>query len=95
MPRIAAARLSQAPLKAAATTEAKDRQRINLSLRVSTVDQARALGLNISRIAEDGLAAAVREEKARRWSDENRVAIEHFNARIDRDGPLNADLLSF
>ncbi|MGQ0697983.1 MAG: type II toxin-antitoxin system CcdA family antitoxin [Panacagrimonas sp.] len=71
------------------------RRRVNLSLRASTIDGARELGLNISRIAEDKLAEAVREEKSRRWTEENREAIEAYNERIKRDGPLNADLLSF
>jgi antitoxin CcdA len=72
-----------------------ERQRINLSLQASTVKEARALGLNLSRLAEDKISQAVREEKARRWQEENREAIEHHSRRIERDGPLNADLMSF
>lgn len=71
------------------------RRRVNLSLRASTLDEARALGLNISRLADDKLAEAVREEKGRRWLEENREAIEHHTRRIERDGMWNKDLLRF
>lgn len=71
------------------------RRRVNLSLRASTLDEARALGLNLSRIADDKLAEAVREEKGRRWLEENREAIEYHTRRIERDGMWNKDLLSF
>lgn len=71
------------------------RRRINLSLRASTIDEARALGLNISRIAEEVLADAIKTEKARRWADENHEAIEHHAKRIKRQGMWNKDLVSF
>lgn len=71
------------------------RRRVNLSLRASTLDEARALGLNISRLADDKLAEAVREEKGRRWLEENREAIEHHTRRIERNGMWNKDLLRF
>lgn len=71
------------------------RRRVNLSLRASTLDDARELGLNISRITDDKLAEAVRDEKGRRWLEENREAIEYHTKRIERDGPLNADLIRF
>lgn len=71
------------------------RRRINLSLRASTIDEARALGLNISRIAEDVLAHAIKTEKARRWADENQKAIAHHAERIKRHGMWNKDLVSF
>lgn len=71
------------------------RQRVNLSLRVSTVQQARALGLNLSRIVDETLAEAVRAEKARRWEQENKAAIEHHAQRIERKGMWNKDLVSF
>ncbi|MGQ0530933.1 MAG: type II toxin-antitoxin system CcdA family antitoxin [Panacagrimonas sp.] len=71
------------------------RRRVNLSLSANILDDARALGLNISRIADDTLAAAVREEKARRWAEDNRAAIEHHTRRIERSGMWNKDLVRF
>lgn len=71
------------------------RQRVNISLRASTVEEARALGLNLSRLTEESLQRAIREEKGRRWAEENREAIEYHRRRIERDGMWNQDLLTF
>lgn len=71
------------------------RARVNLSLSTHIVSEARALGLNLSRIADAKLAEAVKEEKERRWLENNRGALEAFNARILREGPWNKDLISF
>lgn len=94
--------MSPPPTKPVVTTGPKQprsastvRRRVNLSLRASTLDDARELGLNISRIADDKLAEAVREEKGRRWAEENRAAIEHHAKRIERSGMWNKDLVRF
>jgi antitoxin CcdA len=94
MPRTAKLR-STTSRPARATKPTSERARVNLSLRSGNVEEARELGLNLSRIADEGIAAAVRAERARRWTEENREAIEHHRRRIERDGPLNADLISF
>jgi len=91
MPRTSAKKVAKTPEKPGPSL----RRRINLSLRASTIDEARALGLNISRIAEDVLADAIKTEKARRWADENQKAIEHHAQRIKRHGMWNKDLVSF
>ena len=64
------------------------RKRVNLTVREDIMAEARALGLNTSRAAEAGIEAAVREEKGRRWREENREAIEAHNRRIEREGTL-------
>jgi antitoxin CcdA len=51
--------------------------------------QARALGLNPETIAEAALKRAVGDEKARRWAEENRAAIEaHARWIEEHDTPL-------
>jgi antitoxin CcdA len=92
MPSLPATSTNKAP---AARTKTAGRRRVNLSLSASTLDDARALGLNISSIADAKLAEAVREEKARRWLEANREAIEHHTKRIERSGMWNKDLVSF
>ena len=63
----------------------------NLSLAETLLAEARALDINLSRAAETGIATAVAEEKARRWRQENREAIEHYNAWVEENGlPLEA-----
>lgn len=58
----------------------------NLSLDADLVAEARALDINVSRAAEEGLARAVSEEKARRWKEENREAMESWNAYVEKHG---------
>ena len=68
---------------------------VNLSISDAILREARALKLNLSQVLEEGLRERLKRRRAEKWLEENRAAIEHFNARIERDGPLNADLLSF
>ena len=66
----------------------------NLTLDPALVAEARALGVNISRAAEDGLRAAVRAARAEVWRQENKVAIHSSNAWVERVGlPLAAKRL--
>jgi antitoxin CcdA len=71
------------------------RRRLNLSIRENLIEEARKAHFNLSRFLEEKLEQALREERGRRWREENQAALAAFNKRIARDGPLNADLLSF
>lgn len=54
------------------------------------LDEARQLGVNISKAAESGIVSAIRAERARRWKEENAEAIAEHNARIAAEGlPLS------
>lgn len=82
--------------KAASRTEpSATKRRINLTVDARLVERARAVGLNVSQIAEAALIQRLREEDGRRWLEENREAIEHHRRRIERDGMWNRDLVSF
>ncbi len=50
------------------------------------VEEAKALGLNLSQLAEEALAKAVSEEKSRLWREENKEAIESSNEYVRRNG---------
>ena len=66
------------------------RKSTNLSLDAQLVADAKAFGLNLSETAERAIAEAVREEKVRRWKEENHEAIEAYNRYIDEHGvPLS------
>ena len=52
------------------------------------MSDARALQLNASRAAEAGIEAAVRKAKERAWLEDNKVAIQAYNDRIEREGTL-------
>lgn len=64
------------------------RKRVNLTVREDVMKEAKELGLNASKAAEAGIESAVREEKGRRWLEENREAIKAHNRRIEREGVL-------
>lgn len=70
-----------------ATRSPRGRKRgTNVSLQASLVDEARALGVGISSACEQGLSAAVKAEKERRWREENAEAIESWNRYVAEYG---------
>lgn len=62
------------------------RKSTNLSLDAQLVAAAKNLDINISRAAEQGIALAVAEERARLWRIENRATIKSLNDYVDRHG---------
>lgn len=62
------------------------RKATNVSLDVSLVATAKELGLNVSRGCEAGLAAAIADERRKRWLEENQEAIAASNAWIAEHG---------
>jgi antitoxin CcdA len=68
---------------------------VNLSLSVKVLDTARELGINPSATVDALLAEEVRRRYWERWNADNREAIEHYNARIAREGLPLARYRSF
>lgn len=62
------------------------RRPTNLSLDAELVADARAFDINVSRACEEGLEHAVREERRRRWIEENREAMEASNEYVRQHG---------
>lgn len=62
------------------------RKATNLSLDRQLLEEARALDVNLSRAAEEGLRAAVKAEKERQWKVENHDAIEGINKWVEENG---------
>lgn len=58
----------------------------NLSLDQELLKDARALGVNISAAAEQGVSDAVRKAKGEAWLEENREAIEANNRWVEENG---------
>jgi antitoxin CcdA len=56
---------------------------INLSLNSDLLRVGKELGLNISAIAEEALAQAVKERLSQRWLAENAAAIQVYNRRTE------------
>lgn len=67
------------------------RKPTNLSLDADLLRQAKALNLNLSRAAEDGVRLAVSVAKAEQWKAENAAAIRSSNTYVEQHGlPLDS-----
>ncbi len=69
---------------------AQPRKPTNLSLDSALLTEARALNVNLSRAAEEGVRAAVTAAKAAQWRAENAEALQSSNSYVERHGlPLD------
>lgn len=67
------------------------RIKVNLTLDAEVAEMARALGLNMSRLAEAAIAEAAKAERNRLWRAENQAAIAAYAEEVAQDGlPLTA-----
>lgn len=71
------------------------RVKVNLTLDADVADAARSLGLNMSRLAEAAIIEASRQERNRRWREENRSAIDAYAAEIATEGLPLANFRTF
>lgn len=71
------------------------RVKVNLTLDADVADTARALGLNMSRLAEAAIADAAKAERNRLWRAENRAAIGAYADEVAREGTPLAKYRSF
>jgi antitoxin CcdA len=62
------------------------RRATKVTIDQALLDEAKGLGINISRAAEAGIKSAVRAEKERLWQVENADAIASYNRYIDENG---------
>lgn len=62
------------------------RRATSMTLDAALLDEARALGINLSRAAEEGILAQVRAARARRWKEENAADIAAYNKWIAENG---------
>nr|WP_042444652.1 type II toxin-antitoxin system CcdA family antitoxin [Methylobacterium sp. B34] len=62
------------------------RRATNVSLNSDLLEQAKTLGINVSRACERGLAQQIAELRDRQWLEENREAIQSSNAYVEAHG---------
>jgi antitoxin CcdA len=62
------------------------RKSTNITLRVDLVEEAKALGVNLSQAAEVGVADAVARKRAEKWLAENQEALDSSNAFVEQHG---------
>lgn len=66
------------------------RIKVNLTLDAEVAEAARALGLNMSRLAEQAIAEAAKAERNRLWREETRAANAAYADEVAREGlPLS------
>lgn len=66
------------------------RKPTNISVDTNLIAEAKELEVNVSRAAEEGIAKAVTDEKAKRWLAENKEALESSNRYVEKHGlPLS------
>ena len=63
----------------------------NVTLTEGLLSEAKALQINVSSAAEDGLRRAVAQKRADLWLDANRLAIDSSNQFVEQNGlPLSS-----
>lgn len=67
----------------------------NLSLNADLLKIGKELGLNLSCLAEEAIAKAVRARLAEAWLSENAEAIKIYNKRIETQGAFSDGLRNF
>jgi len=67
----------------------------NLSINSDLLQQAKEHHINLSQALEVRLAEILRDEKRRKWQEENREAIEQYNRRIEVRGLFSDGLRQF
>lgn len=71
------------------------RSKVNLTLDTEVSAEARQLGLNMSRLAEEAIASAVKEERNRQWREQNKDALEAYRREIEQEGLALSQFRSF
>ena len=66
---------------------------VNLTINAALLEDAKALGINVSRTLEEALTEKTRIAAAQRWQAENREAIDWHNALTERMGGTLQELL--
>ena len=67
----------------------------NVSIDSGLLEQAKGLGINLSRSLEDILRARIAEARAVRWREENARAIAAHNDRVAKKGMFSDRLRRF
>ena len=67
----------------------------NVSVNADLLRQARELNINLSQALEERLTERILAARQRRWLDENKVAIEDYNRRVEQEGVFSDGLRRF
>lgn len=59
---------------------------VNLLINARTLELAKALGMNLSQTVDSFLSAEVQRRYWERWNEDNKEAIDAYNARVAEEG---------
>ena len=62
------------------------RAKVNLSIEPKITEEARELGVNMSRVAEAAISQAIKLERNRRWRAENQAALDVYSEEVAEAG---------
>jgi antitoxin CcdA len=62
------------------------RRPANVTLNSAMLDEAKALGINISQACEKGLSAELNAARKAKWLEENQEAMAEWNDWVDQNG---------
>jgi len=82
------------PMSTPARAESLKRP-VNLTLSADLVARSKALGINLSAVAEEALAQAVKARTQEAWLKENAAAIATYNQRVAASGVFGDEFRSF
>jgi antitoxin CcdA len=72
-----------------------NRRATSMTMDSQLLDDARALGVNVSRAAEAGLTMALKEAREAAWKRDNAAAIAYWNTYVEENGLPLADMRQF
>jgi antitoxin CcdA len=78
-----------------AAMNAVPKKATNLSISADLVDEARKLGINLSRTLEVALAAEVKRHREDEWREQNREAIAAYGRFTEKHGHFSDSFRSF
>lgn len=67
----------------------------NVSINSDLLQQAKVLKINLSATLEYELAQLIRQKRRAQWLDENRTALDDYNAFVDKHGVFSDGLRQF
>jgi antitoxin CcdA len=71
------------------------KQRTNVSIDKTLLEEAREKNLKLSPIFEEALRRRLKEERAARWLEENKEVIENYNEEVEKHGVFSDGIRSF
>lgn len=67
----------------------------NVTVRTDLLDAARAAEINLSAALERALIEELAASKRKQWREENREAIDAYNAHVEKHGTFSDDVRGF